>query len=229
MPFFDDSGPRIEEADGPFARTFALLRDQLERMVGLNLLWATQALPLVLAWALPLPDILRVILTLYSAVAIPPANAALFAVVREVTQGEPVGWAMITENVRAQLKPGLLKLMPLYSLFFWLGALAVFAGEQGWLIVDVLVRLLLLLVLFASLYWGPLLVAYPEWSLFQVMRHAAQLAWRNLWHTLLLGAFCLAALLLGIISIGGLVLIVPTLIVLFQTEYYRVLEPSQAK
>ncbi|MCB9452811.1 MAG: hypothetical protein H6672_15335 [Anaerolineaceae bacterium] len=229
MPFFDDSGPRIEEADGPLTRSFALLREQLERMIGLNLLWVAQGLPLLLAWAFPLPDILRLVFTLYSALAIPPATAAVFGVLREVTQGEPVGWALIAENVRTHFKSGLLKLMPLYSLFFWLGALAILAEDQGWFIVDVAVRLLLLLVLLVSLYWGPLLVAYPEWSLLRVLRRAGRLCWHNLGHTLLLGVFSLAAALLGMISIAGMVLIVPTLVMLFQTEYYAVLEPERSE
>lgn len=226
MPFFDDSGPRVEEERTPLERSFALVRDQLERIVALNLLWAAQGFPLLVAWAFPMPEIVRVLLTFYSAFALPPATAIMFAVLREVSEGWPVDRALLTACFHRQLRPGLFKLMPLYSLFFWLAGLAVLAETQGWLVVDVLARLLLLLTLMISLYWGPLLAAYPEWSLRRLGLCAAQLFWLQPGQTLILGAVCLLAILLGIISIAGIVLIIPVLVMLFQIEFYRVVETN---
>ncbi|NWF70589.1 MAG: hypothetical protein HXY40_15990 [Chloroflexi bacterium] len=221
MPFFDDSDPRIEEERTPLERAFAILRDQLERMVALNLLWVAQGLPLLLAWAFPLPDFLRLTFTLYSALAFPPVTATLFAVLWQVSTGAAVDRYLIGDCFRQQLKPGLLKLMPLYSLFFWLAALALFAEDNGWLLLDVLARLLLLLTLLVSLYWGPLLVAQPAWPLSRLAARAVRLFWLHPAHTLLLALVCLAALFLGIVSIAGLALIVPILVMLLQTEFYR--------
>lgn len=221
MPFFDDSGPRIEEQHSPLERSFALVRDQLERMVALNILWAVQSAPLLIAWAFPAPDLVRVLFTLYTALAIPPATAILFAILAHVSSGESVDRHLLLECVQSHLKVGLLKLMPLYSLFFWLIVVMNFAADQGWAVLDVLAQLLILLLLTISLYWGPLIAAHPEWSLWQIGSGAVRLFWDHPGHTLLLGVVCAVALFFGIISIAGFVLIVPVLIMLFQTEFAR--------
>lgn len=228
MPFFDDSGPRIEEEQAPLARSFALLRDQLERMVALNLLWAVQGFPLLIAWAFPMPEFVRVLLTLYSALAIPPTTATVFAVLRQISDSVPLDLRLLVECFRQQAISGFLKLMPLYSLFFWLAVLAALSEGQGWLMLDVLARLFLLLLLLISLYWGPLLVDHPDWSLPQLQLRAVQLVWRSPAQTLLLGVACLVSLLLGVISIAGMVLIIPVLIMLFQIEFYRAVSPPRS-
>jgi hypothetical protein len=228
MPFFDDSGAHVEEERSPLERSFALMRDQLERMIALNLLWAAQGIPVLVAWAFPLPEGVRVLLTLYSALAFPPVTAALFAALYQVSSGLPIDRELLTDCFKQQVKPGLLKLMPLYSLFFWLAAAASFSAAQGWLLVDVLARAFLLLLLLISLYWGPLLVAHPEWSLPRLSLQAVRLFWQYPAHTLLLGGVCLFTLALGVISIAGMVLIVPVLMMLFQIEFYRPLAPRHS-
>ena len=226
MPFFDDSGPRIEEERSPLSRAFALLRDQLERMVALNLLWAAQGAPLLLAWAFPLPEIVRIGFTLYSAVALPPATATVFAVLRQVSEGEPLSPALLTAALRGHFKAGLFKLMPLYSLFFWLAGLSAFSAARGWMLPDVLAQLSLLLLLVVSLYWGPALAQHPDWPLQRIASQAVRLFWEQPAQTLWLSGICGVALLLGMISIAGVVLIIPVLVMLLQAEFYRALDPN---
>ncbi|MCC7206063.1 MAG: hypothetical protein IT323_02080 [Anaerolineae bacterium] len=221
MPFFDDSGVCVEEERTALERTFALAREQLERLITLNLLWALQGVPLLIAWAFPTPDAVRVILTFYSVLAIPPATATMYAMLARVCAGEPIDRHQLTDCAKGHALNGLLKLMPLYSLFFWLALLMNAATTGGWLALDVLARLLFLLLATLSLYWGPALAAHPEWSLVELVTRAARLFWRSPGQTLLLGGACLIATLLGVISIAGLVLIVPVLIILLQTEFYR--------
>lgn len=221
MPFLDDSGPKPEEERSPLGRTFALLRDQLERMVALNVFLALQGAPLLAAWAFPLPDALRIALSLYSALALPPALLAVYAVMRRTGDGELIGGGLLLACLREMLRPGLLALMPLLSLFFWLGAGAMFFAAQGWLLPDALARLLILLLAVASLYWGPLLAAQPEWPLWRALIGSARLVWRYPATSLAAGGLSLVALALGVISIAGMVLIVPVFVALLQTEHFR--------
>lgn len=223
MPFFDDSGPRVEEERTPLERAFALLRDQLERFVTLNLLWALQALPLLLAWAFELPDVLRAIFTFYSILALPVITAALFAVMARTSAGEPIDRPLVLECLHEQVRNGLLKLLPLYSVFLWGFVFANLAAERGWILADALAQLALMLLALSSLYWGPLLADQPALPVWRVPLAAARLTGQHPGQTLLLAVFGVAALVLGVISIAGLLLIVPVLLILLQTEFYRFL------
>lgn len=221
MPFFDDTGPRVEEERTPLERAFALVRDQLERFVALNLLWAVHIAPLLIAWAFELPEAVRVLFTLYSVLALPPATAALFAVMARVSAGEPIDRHVLIECAREQWRNGLLKLLPLMSLFLWLALLRNAAAARGWMAIDVLAQLAIMLLALTSLYWGPLLADDPALPVWRVPVRAARLFWQHPGQTLLLAVFGLIAVALGIISIAGLVLIVPVLLILLQTEFYR--------
>ncbi len=221
MPFFDDSGPRPEEEHNPIWRSFALVKDQLERLILLNLLWSAQCVPLMLAWAFELPVALRLVMTLYTAFALVPATAVLYAVVAEVSEGTPLEGNVIISSLKEQWKASVLKLLPLYSLFYWLGMAVYFFSTRGWLIPDTVFRLLILLLAVISLYWGPLLIYKPEYSAWRIFQKSVQLFLQVPSRTLLIGVACLAAIVLGVISIVGLFFIVPVLVGLFQVQLYR--------
>jgi len=89
MPFFDDSGPKPEEATNPIARSFALVKDQLERLIVINLLWTLQCVPLILAWALTMPGWLRILLTAYTRGGASSSHRLLFALTEQVSLGVP--------------------------------------------------------------------------------------------------------------------------------------------
>lgn len=222
MSFFDDSGPRPEQERSPIWRSFALIKDQLERLILINLLWALQIIPLFVALAFDqIPMWLRVVLSLYTAIVLAPTTAALFAVVADISDNVPIDREMLWKHFKAQVKPSLLKLLPLLSLFYWAVLLATFASEQGWLFVDTLARLVFLLLLVFSLYWGPLLVHEPKLQAWGILHHSIRRFWKRPGQTLLMGLACLFALALGVISMAGFMLIVPVLVALFQVQLYR--------
>lgn len=222
MPFFDDSGPLPEQERSPIWRSFALVKDQLERLILVNLLWALQTVPLLAALAFQtIPPALRVALSLYTAIVLAPATAALFALAAEISDGIPLDGGMLWSHFKAQVGPGFLKLLPLLSLFYWTGLLAGYAAGQGWLIVDTAARLVFLLLLVLSLYWGPLLIYEPQLQAWGILHRSALCFWKRPGQTLLMGLACLLALALGVISIAGFMLIVPVLVALFEVQLYR--------
>ncbi len=223
MPFFDDSGPRPEEERGPIGRSFALVKDQLERLVVLNLLWAAQCVPLMVGWAFEMPLALRLGLTLYTAFALVPATGTLFAVVAEVSESIPLDKDVILASLKEQFKPSLLKLLPLLSLFGFLVLADTYISGQGWLIPDTLARLLILLLVVVSLYWGPLLIYKPELSALGILRKSAQLVLKVPSRTIIIGFVCLLVIVLGVISIIGFFVIVPVVVALLQVQLYRFL------
>jgi hypothetical protein len=221
MPFLDDSGPRPEEERSPIRRSFALIKDQIERLIVINLLWALQCAPLLVAWAVSMPDWLRVLLTLYSVIALIPATGLLFTLTGQLSQGIPLDREEVQETLRQTWKASLLKLLPLYSMFAWLGWGVYASGLQGWLLPDTLARLLILLLLVVSLYWGGLFVQREELGFTGILRESLLLFWRWPGRTLLAGLVSLLALLLGVVSIAGFFLIVPVLLALFQIQLYH--------
>ncbi|MCX7609286.1 MAG: hypothetical protein N2049_08740 [Anaerolineales bacterium] len=222
MPFFDDSGPRPEEERSPLWRSFALVKDQLERLILVNLLWSLQSVPLLLAFAFPeWPAMLRLIMTLYTALMLAPATATLFAVVGDLSDGTPIDGELLWRHFKMQFRPAFLKLLPLLSLFYWSALLSGFAAERNWLIVDVLARLTVLLLLVLAMWWGPLLVYRPDFQAWDILVQSALHFWQFPGQTLAMGVACLLAILLGLVSIAGWLLIVPVLVALFQVELYR--------
>lgn len=221
MPFFDDSGPRPEEERSPLWRSFALVKDQLERLILLNLLWSAQSLPLLLAFSveqMALP--LRFALVLYTALALAPTTATLFAALVDLSAGLPIDGQMLWRHFKAQFRPAFLKFLPLLSLFYWLAVLAGLAAVRGWFLVDLLARLAFLLLLVLAMTWGPLLVTRPELSAWGIFWQSLRHFWRFPAQTLGMGLASLLALLLGLISVAGWLLIVPVLIALFQVQLY---------
>lgn len=130
-------------------------------------------------------------------------------------------------NLKTQFKPSLVKLPPLYSLFFWLVMGATLAAQNNLLVPDVLARAGLLFLALFSLYWGTLFVYQPHASPVKLFGAPARLVWRQPGKTLLAGFISLLALVLGVISIGGLFLLVPVLMVLIQVQLYHAVHPAR--
>ena len=224
MPFFDDTGPRPEQETSLIWRSIAIISDQLERMIALNLAWSLQIMPLFIAVLAQLPTWARILLTTYSIFALLPASAALFRVLNQASDGVPLSVELVLAGL---FQPASIKLLPLYSLFYWLGMLAWFAAQNNWFLVDVLARLLILLLALVSMHWAGLFTRRPELSALQIFTRSLKLSWLKPAPTLLAGFYSLAAILLGIISIGGIFLIVPVLLVLIQIQLSRFVNIDQ--
>jgi hypothetical protein len=222
MPFFDNSGIDWEEPRGPVASAFATLRDQLERWIVLNLLWAGQSLPLILAWIFPgWPISLRLGLVVAGALALAIGTGVLYRVAGAAVRGEPLDFGLVWGEVNTHWLHTLTGLLPLYSWFglLWLGSQWAMAQAFYW--PEVLLRLLLGLSLFCGLYWGPLWAEQPASPVRTLALGALRLAWRNPGPTLRVLIVIAVTALIGVVSIGGLFLAVPILIVLLQTHLYQ--------
>lgn len=221
MPFLDDSGARPEQETNLLWRSTALISDQLERMIALNLAWSLQLAPLCLAVLAPLPGWARVLLASYSIFAILPATGALMYALEQAAAGVPLSIALVLEGLKLKLRPAFTRLLPLYSLFYWLGLLAWYAGQAHLLALDVLCRLLLMVLALLSLHWGGLFAREEQLNALDIFTRSMHLFWQKPGLTLLCGFISLVALLLGIISIGGFFLIIPVLLGLLQVQLYE--------
>ena len=220
MPFYDDSGIRTEEHRGPLFSAIALIYDQIERMIALNIAWCLQLLPAVLALAVPsVPLWARVLLIAYSAISFVPATGVLFHMLSRSGQGEMLSVAMLREELSHTWLASLLTLLPLYSIFGWLSLLAVWAAGRGWLIVDVLARLSILILVMCSIFWGPLFVERPR-QIWLILKRSVQLVSRYPLITTLSGLAILLAIALGVVSVGGLFLIAPVFIAMLEIRLY---------
>src|SRR5690606_12044222 len=173
MPFFDDSGVDTSERRGPLWGAFATLRDQVERLVALNVAWSAQLLPALVALGFPeLPLWLRAALLLYSLTALAPATGLLYALALRAARGEHLGLDLARQTLAEIALPSLRTLAPLFGTLGALAAAALALGQAGGALValDVLARLLLLLLLFCSAYWGPLVADQPQLGVVAVAR-----------------------------------------------------------
>jgi uncharacterized membrane protein len=227
MPFLDDSGIRFEEHRGPIWSAFALIGDQVERFVALNIVWALQALPGILAFAYPeWPGWLRLLGALYSLVALVPATGILFGVAGLASPGEYIGVDTVRGEVARLALPALRSLSPLMGLAGALAWSAYLAVTAGIMVLDVLLVFVGLVLSLVAMYWGPLLADDPRRSAVDILRLSIALAWRRPETTLLQYAVVAATGLIGVVSIGGLVLIVPVAVALLQAQLYRHVAPG---
>jgi hypothetical protein len=147
-----------------------------------------------------------------------------------VCQYETLQPDVIKEDFRELALPSFLSLSPLLgtlALFFWLEVLT---SVMHILLLDVLLRFIILALLVCSLYWGPLFIEYPERSALFLLRQSVLLAWRYPMPTLQTGIVVVLAMVLGVVSIGGLFLIVPVVVALLQTRrYYEFLARQQLR
>jgi hypothetical protein len=219
MPFQDDTGLDTTVDRGPLWGAFAAFGGQLERMILLNIAWALQALPAVLAVLLPaLPDVLRAALLIYSALALLPATGALYAMARAVSADQHLSPALLADYLRGHSARDSRRLLALFGGFGLVLLAAGWAGETGIFALSVLLQLAILLAMVVMQYWGALVAARPGASAIDILAESAWLAWRYPLRTLLLCGAVAVTLLIGLISVGGMVLAVPLLIALLQTQ-----------
>lgn len=215
MPFLDDTGISTEVDRGPLWSAFATFASQLERMVLLNLAWALQLMPLIIAMAFyRLPEALRIALVIYTLAALPPATAALYGVVALVRDDEHLNPDMVRDQLRRLWLAGYKNLAPLYGL---LGFVIWGAYQAQTTLISALFQLILLLLLVCANYWGPLTAAHPQRQPLAVLAESVSLVWRYPLQALLVSGSVALTLALGLISVGGLFLAVPVIMALLQS------------
>jgi len=231
MPFFEDIGADDEVLQRPIWGAFALIKDNLERLVITNLAWSLQFVPAMLALAFTgLPTILRVLLLLYSAIVLVPATGTLFRLMARVAGYEALRFELVKEEFHEVALRSFICLSPLFGmvgLLLWFTVLASFAHI---ILLDILMRFTLLVLFVCASYWGPLFAEYSMRSPLFILQQSLLLVWRYPAPTLLTGAVVLLAMIIGTVSIGGLFLIVPVVVALLQTRRcYELLARESAR
>jgi hypothetical protein len=222
MAFFGDIGTR-DEPRGPIWGPFAVIRDNVERLVAVNIAWSIQLFPGIIALAFPqLPIWLRIGLGAYSATAAIPAIGALYALSLAATREEHLSLDLALHHLRQLALPSLRKLTPLYGVFGVLIWVAILVGSAV-PVVTTFATLGALLWYLCATYWGPLLVNDPNASAPALARRSIRLVWRFPAETLATGLVAAFALVVGFVSVGGLVLIVPVVVTLLHTQRYLAL------
>jgi hypothetical protein len=217
MPFLDDTGVDTSERS-PLWSPFTIIADQLERLVVLNVAWAIQWLPALAAFGWPeLPLVVRVVLIGYTLIAYAPATVVLYGMTRLATQGEPLTLYLATDLLKTRSLDGAKALMPLVGL---IGVL-ILGGSVPVTLISAVCQLALLFVLVFSNYWGVLIAARDLRNPVTLLLASARLVWQYPAQTLLVTGAVLIAVVLGTISVGGWVLIVPVVIALLQTQMFR--------
>jgi hypothetical protein len=219
MPFVADlEAP--DEPSGPIWRPFAVIRDSVERLVALNLAWSLQLLPGIVALALPqLPLWLRIACGLFSATVLIATAGPMYAMALAALRGEHLSAELAVEHLRALAPPSLRALTPLFGVFGLLIWAALLAGPVA-PVVRTLATFTGLLWFLCATYWGPLLADHPGAGAIDLAARSIGLSWRHPAETLATSVVVIVALLIGMISIGGLVLIVPVAVTLLQAQRY---------
>ena len=222
MPFFDDNGIDEDALRSPIWGTFALIKDNIEVLVALNAIWSVALLPIIAGVAVWVwPFWLRLALFLLGLIALGAATGVLFGLANVICQREPLTLERVREAIRSYALDGLQRLAPLYG-SFGLGLIVILlTGMTHLVFLEVLVQLVLLWLLIAALYWGPLFVAYSGHSPWFLLKRSLLLVWRYPAPTLRTGLVVLALAVLGIISLAGVFLIIPALVAILQTFRYR--------
>lgn len=219
MPFLDDIGVDDEALQHPIWGAFGLLKDNLERVMMANVGWSLQVLPAIAALAFPqLPFVARLLLILYSTIALTPATGLLYTWMARVNQRETLRLEMLKEDFRNLALPSLLCLAPLFGLLGICYAAVVLLGLVHILLLDVLARFSLLVLLICALYWGPLFAEYPERSPLSILRQSLLLVWNYPGQTAVTGLLVVLIAVVGIISVAGFFLIAPVMVALLQTR-----------
>lgn len=210
-------------------RPLCLIAENWRRLIPLNLWWVLQLVPLSLALLNPgwLYE-LRLALSIYSILAIFPATGALFAALDPLVVGAPLPPRLLRQGLAAQFKNSFLRLLPLYSLFFWLRLAFLWFAGQGLMVEPMLVTLAAVILGVLSLYWGSVMVNVPALSAIGIFIASYKLLWHRPGQTLLAGMLSLAALGLGILSVAGILLIVPAWLVLIQLQLFHAVTAKAA-
>jgi len=227
MPFVGDIETR-DESRGPIWGPFAVVRDNVELLLILNLGWSIQLLPGVLALAFPqLPLWLRLTMGIYSATALIPGTGVLYALTLAATRGEQVSMDLAIQSLRDLALPSFRTLAPLYGVFGLLIWLAIIVGP-AMPVMTTLATLACLLWYLCATFWGPMLAVHPDAAVASVVRDSLLLVWRYPAETFVTALVAAVALVVGMVSIGGLMLIVPVVIALLHTQRYLDLVAREA-
>lgn len=219
MPFLYDIDADDETLQRPILGVFAQVKDNLERLVLVNIGWSIQLFPALAALGFPqLPAIVRACLFLYSLLALVPASALLFVWMARVAQGEMLRLELLKEDLRALAFVGMFRVAVLFGFLGLSYVLILLAGLLDVLALDVLARFTLIVLLVCSLYWGPLFAAYPERSVFFLLRRSLLLVWRYPGATALTGLVVLLVTAFGVFTVVPFFVIVPVVITLLQTR-----------
>jgi len=179
-----------------------------------------QLVPGLLALAFPQwPLWPRLVLGLYSATAIIPATGVLYALAIAASRGEPLNRDLALDSLRQLLIPSFRVLTPLFGAFGILIWLALLVGPDA-PFVSTLATVIGLLWYLCATYWGPFLASHPGASVVHAASRSITLAWHYPAETFVTALVAAVALLVGLISIGGLFLIVPVAIALLHTQRY---------
>lgn len=207
-------------------RAFRHLREQLERLIALNLLWSLPLIPGVLGLAFgEWPLAIRTLLVGFSLLALPPVTLALYALVWRACEGEDLTVAAATEALSSYTKASLTSFAPLVLGYCALLGLVFVVPTAGvWLIPATALRLLLLFGSLLYLYWGPLIIATQLRAPLALLRASLRYLLRYPAKTLTVWLAGLLATAIGAVSVGGVFLIVAVLIALWQTELMRELK-----
>ncbi len=219
MPFLHDISADDELLARPIRGTFALVRDNLERVMLVNIAWSLQVFPALAALAFPqLPLALRLFFFFYSLTALAPATALLYVWMGRVAQGEMLRLEMVKEDIHELRFAGLFRLVPLFGVLGFNYVALVLLGFSHVLLLDTLARFLFLILLTCSLYWGPLFALAPERSALSLLRQSLILIWKYPAPALLTGLIVLGVTALGIFTVVPLFVIIPAVIALLQTR-----------
>src|SRR5690606_13535756 len=145
----------------------------------------------------------RLLLIIYSGLALAAASGVAYGLIRAAVEHETLNIDLARDYFAKLALPGILSLAPLYGIF---GVLIALASNPALFILDVAIRLLFLVTLTCSMYWGPLLAKSPSDSFVSIGRHSLVLVWREPGRALLLLGVAGITLVIGTISIGGLFL-----------------------
>jgi hypothetical protein len=223
MPFLDNNGPDEEALRHPIWSVFALTKDNLERLIATNVFWSAQLIPAFCALAFPGLWIgPRVLLILGSATLLAASTGVLYGMMKAVCEYEILTIELLGTMIRTLALPGLRKLAPLYGTFgLCLVAIMLSPLIPGAFLIQVLLSYLALTLVFCSFYWGPLFAADPTASIWTLFKRSVHFAWRYPGRTLVSWLAILLVLVPGVLSIVGLMLIVPALVALLQTRRYQ--------
>lgn len=211
-----------EDHQGTLWSALAIFGSQLEHMVLLNVVWAVQLVPAMMAvfmTALPLP--IRALMMVYTIVALPPATAVLYGLCAQTVDEETLELSHFKEQFKEIAWPGFCTLSPLLGSLGLVGWLAVQADSAGITLISVFLQCVLMIMLVTANYWGALLIAYPDRRAYDIFSMSVQLVWQYPMQSVFLGLMVLATSIIGIASAGGLFLAVPVMIVLFQTLVFQ--------
>ncbi|GCE12766.1 hypothetical protein [Tengunoibacter tsumagoiensis] len=212
---------RDSEVRHPIWGAFLLLKENLERIMLLNIGWGLQLFPALVALAFPdLPLWLRAGFFVYSAFASVLAGGTLYAVIARLSAGEDLHRQLIWDELRRCVRPCFRSLIPLYSLCALLLWLIVLLPAQ-FLPGSALAQFALLCLLFCSIYWGPILIHSNDLSWFALLKESGKMVWRAPYQTLLVGLVIGVILVCAIATVAGFFLLAPGLVVTLQLHTYQ--------